>query len=82
MIEDKFLSGWPSAFYVFGKINIIYDYRKFVLSLYNSAGVISCIWFIGWAFFGFNSPNEHPRISAAEREFLNREIVSRPNKVY
>ncbi|UJR21148.1 hypothetical protein I4U23_024247 [Adineta vaga] len=60
MVEDGFLGGWPSAFYVFG--------------------AISCIWFIGWCFFGFNSPNVHPRISKKELNFLNKEIISNPPK--
>ncbi|CAF3044070.1 unnamed protein product [Rotaria sp. Silwood2] len=43
-------------------------------------GIASCIWFICWCFFGFNSPNEHPRISNKERLFLNKHIPPRPSK--
>ncbi|CAF0896386.1 unnamed protein product [Rotaria sordida] len=43
-------------------------------------GIISCIWFICWCFFGFNSPNEHPRILNKERLFLNKHIPPRPPK--
>ncbi|CAF4662051.1 unnamed protein product [Rotaria sp. Silwood1] len=56
MIGKHFLSGWPSAFYVFG--------------------VFSCLWFIGWCIFGFNSPDQHPRISEKERLFLNQHIIT------
>jgi len=42
-------------------------------------GTLSCIWFVFWCFFGFNSPDEHPRISTDERLFLHRQIV--PSKV-
>ncbi|CAF1348080.1 unnamed protein product [Adineta ricciae] len=60
MVEDGFLGGWPSAFYVFGAFSVL--------------------WFIGWCFFGFNSPNVHPRISKKELIYLNKEIVSHPVK--
>jgi len=40
------------------------------------------LWFIGWCFFGFNSPEEHPRISDKERLFLSKNIPSHPLKVY
>ncbi|CAF0896316.1 unnamed protein product [Rotaria sordida] len=43
-------------------------------------GILSCIWFICWCFFGFNAPNEHPRISNKERLFLNKHIPPRPPK--
>ncbi|CAF1364609.1 unnamed protein product [Rotaria sordida] len=37
-------------------------------------GVISCLWFFGWCIFGFNSPDQHPRISEKERIFLKQHI--------
>ncbi|CAF3872931.1 unnamed protein product [Rotaria sp. Silwood1] len=43
-------------------------------------GITSCIWFICWCFFGFNSPNQHPRISNKERLFLSKHIPPRPSK--
>ncbi|CAF4821591.1 unnamed protein product, partial [Rotaria sp. Silwood2] len=43
-------------------------------------GIISCIWFIGWCFFGFNSPNEHPRILEKERILLCKHIPLNPLK--
>ncbi|CAF1352641.1 unnamed protein product [Adineta ricciae] len=60
MVDGGFLGGWPSAFYVFGALSVL--------------------WFIGWCFFGFNSPNVHPRISKKELIYLNKEIVSHPTK--
>ncbi|CAF1524391.1 unnamed protein product [Rotaria magnacalcarata] len=41
-------------------------------------GIASCIWFIGWCFFSFNSPAEHPRISKEERSFLREHIPHHP----
>ncbi|UJR28338.1 hypothetical protein I4U23_009580 [Adineta vaga] len=43
-------------------------------------GTLSCIWFIGWYFFGFNSPDEHPRITNEERLFLEQRIASHTRK--
>ncbi|CAF3327074.1 unnamed protein product [Rotaria socialis] len=51
-IEEYFLGGWPSAFYVFG--------------------MLSCLWFTGWCRFGYNSPDQHPRISNEECRFLKK----------
>jgi ACS family sodium-dependent inorganic phosphate cotransporter-like MFS transporter 5 len=75
MIEQKFLGGWPSAFYVFGKI---YDFKY---NEYLFLGTMSCLWCIGWYFFGFNSPDQHPRISREERLFLQKHIAANTRKV-
>ncbi|CAF4919716.1 unnamed protein product [Rotaria sp. Silwood1] len=75
MAANGFLGGWPSAFYVFSMVIIR---NKIIIFL--SLGIISCIWFIGWCFFGFNSPNEHPRISEKERIFLCKYIHPNPQK--
>lgn len=78
MIERNFLGGWPSAFYVFGNLLTVESL------VFNGtlSGVLSCVWFIGWCFFGFNSPDEHPRISHKERVLLKKSIVSHTRKVY
>lgn len=44
-------------------------------------GILSCVWFVGWCFFGFNSPAEHPRITEAELGFLQKQVPQRPKKV-
>ncbi|CAF1327020.1 unnamed protein product [Adineta ricciae] len=49
-------------------------------SAFYAFGVLSCVWFIGWCFFGFNSPDEHPRISHKERVFLKKSIASHTRK--
>jgi ACS family sodium-dependent inorganic phosphate cotransporter-like MFS transporter 6/7/8 len=38
------------------------------------AGVAGCLWFILWVFFVFDSPAKHPRISAAERHYIEQAI--------
>lgn len=39
-----------------------------------SSGVISCLWFIGWALYAYNSPAEHPRIEYQEKIYLLRSV--------
>jgi hypothetical protein len=45
------------------------------------SGILSCLWFIGWCFFGFNSPDQHPRISNEERIYLNKYTATHARKV-
>ena len=80
MIERGFLGGWPSAFYVFGRRFLIFI-ERIIDMLFCYSGILSIIWFIGWSFFTFNSPEVHPRISDKERLFLNKEVPPRPKKV-
>lgn len=37
-------------------------------------GILCCIWFVGWIFYGYNSPTEHPRIAYSEKLYLLRTI--------
>jgi len=37
-------------------------------------GMFGCLWSVAWFFLCYNSPYTHPRISAAELEFWEREI--------
>ena len=77
LCASTFLGGWPSAFYVTGavlSIHCIDDHHRFRL------GLLSCLWFVGWALFAFNSPAEHPRITYEEKLFLLRS-VPKPIKV-
>jgi len=45
------------------------------------SGILSCLWFIGWCFFGFSSPEDHPRISKEERLFLKKNTATHARKV-
>ncbi|XP_017116101.1 putative inorganic phosphate cotransporter [Drosophila elegans] len=47
-----FLGGWPSAFYIFGLLGIL--------------------WFVAWMYLVYDKPSDHPRISASEREYIER----------
>ena len=44
-------------------------------------GLLSCLWFIGWIFYAYNSPAEHPRISSSEKVYLLR-CIPRAKKVF
>lgn len=35
-------------------------------------GFVCCIWFIGWSYYAYNSPSEHPRITYSEKLYLLR----------
>ncbi|CAF1395431.1 unnamed protein product, partial [Didymodactylos carnosus] len=39
-------------------------------SIFYVVGIFSCLWFIGWSCFAYNSPSVHPRISAKEKTYL------------
>ncbi|CAI9722078.1 putative inorganic phosphate cotransporter [Octopus vulgaris] len=39
-------------------------------------GGATFIWFIFWHFFMFNEPNEHPRISAEEVDYIQRSLMN------
>ncbi|XP_030380952.1 putative inorganic phosphate cotransporter [Scaptodrosophila lebanonensis] len=55
-----FLGGWPSAFYIFG--------------------LMGMLWFACWMYLVYDKPSLHPRISRAERDYIERSI--RPNCGY
>jgi len=54
LCKSSLFGGWPSVFYVYG--------------------IIGIIWFILWSFFCFDRPDNHPRISAAERDFIKESL--------
>lgn len=33
-------------------------------------GVLGTIWFVAWCFLVYDSPQEHPRLSASEKEYI------------
>jgi predicted MFS family arabinose efflux permease len=39
-------------------------------------GAAGTVWFAGWIFLCYNSPDEHPRISAEELEYLKANVRS------
>ena len=39
-------------------------------SVFYVFGALGVLWFIVWALLVFNGPEEHPRISTQEREYL------------
>lgn len=49
-----FLGGWPSAFYIFGLLGIL--------------------WFGCWMYLVYDKPRDHPRISCAERDYIERSL--------
>jgi len=38
------------------------------------AGVLGVVWAIMWFFLVYNSPATHPRISAEEREYIEKAL--------
>ncbi|XP_055339656.1 sialin-like [Paramacrobiotus metropolitanus] len=47
-------------------------------SVFYVFGALACVWFVLWVFFAYNSPEEHPRISVAEKNFLIAAIGNKP----
>ncbi|CAF1210203.1 unnamed protein product [Rotaria sp. Silwood1] len=43
-------------------------------------GAISCLWFVGWCYFGFSSPDDHPRITNKERIYLTKHSIINTRK--
>lgn len=41
-----------------------------IFSFYRVIGVIGCIWFVFWAFFIYETPEEHPWITEAELKYI------------
>ena len=40
----------------------------------HNLGVVGVIWAIMWFFLVYNSPAEHPRISAEERDYIEKAL--------
>ena len=57
--NTNFLGGWPSAFYIFGSLGVI--------------------WGIPWFLIAHDLPEQHPRISPSELQYIleNRYYVKR-----
>jgi ACS family sodium-dependent inorganic phosphate cotransporter-like MFS transporter 5 len=78
LCASNFLGGWPAAFYVFGKNDRVILFV--VIVFWICIGIITCIWFIFWCFFAYNSPLQHPRCSEKERWYLTASLP-KPKKV-
>lgn len=46
-------------------------------SVFYFFGGTSILWYIFWLFFGFDSPNNHPRISAEEKLYILQSVGTR-----
>lgn len=44
-------------------------------SIFYSTGLAGVIWAVVWLILGADSPDTHPRISRAEREFIKSSLV-------
>ena len=43
-------------------------------SIFYVWGAVGCVWFITWCFLVFSTPEEHPRISKEEKEYIMSNI--------
>ena len=41
---------------------------------YFTLGTLGCVWWIFWMIFVFDKPSKHPRISEAEKHFIEKAI--------
>lgn len=61
-------------------IAVFYPVFGFLISMtswewsYYLAGLIGVVWFVCWHFLVFETPAEHPRISAEEREYIEMSL--------
>lgn len=49
-------------------------------SLFYFFGVLGCIWFVFWIFLVVNTPQEHPRISLRELDYIENHILQTTNE--
>lgn len=42
--------------------------------VYHICGIIGVIWYLAWCYFVYDSPAEHPRISAEERMYIEKSL--------
>lgn len=45
-------------------------------AIFYLSGIIGILWFIIWQTFMFNTPDDHPRISVEEKEYINNSLGS------
>ena len=51
------------------------------MTKYFLLGIISLVWCVGWYVLAFDSPASHPRVSQAEREFIESSLETEDNMV-
>ena len=59
------------------RVTWIFLQTKCVTKNAFTTGGGTIIWWISWNFLVYNSPDEHPRISEAERDYINSTIAQR-----
>lgn len=42
--------------------------------VYHICGIIGVVWYIAWCYFVYDTPAEHPRISAEERNYIEKSL--------
>ena len=43
----------------------------------STVGILSVVWLVCWVLFVYDTPSEHPRITDAERKFLEANLAAR-----
>lgn len=49
-------------------------------NVFHFCGIFGTIWYIGWLYFVYDSPAEHPRISEEEREYIESSLGNTKQK--
>ncbi|XP_059168721.1 sialin-like isoform X2 [Physella acuta] len=44
-------------------------------SLFYLQGIVGVVWFVGWCLTVYDSPSQHPRISARERDYIETSLA-------
>ena len=50
-------------------------------AVFYVSGVLALIWFIAWWFFMFDTPEQHPRISHDEKQYLRESLAVQDENV-
>lgn len=48
--------------------------------VFHVCSIIGILWYIGWQYFVFDSPAQHPRIHPKEREYIEHSLGNSINK--
>ena len=59
----------------------VFEQRKVNDPFYPPSGILGIIWFLFWAVLAYSSPATHPRISKAEREYIETSIGDKKDEV-
>lgn len=61
-------------------VAIFYPLFGFVITIsswewvYHMCGLFGIMWFIGWQYFVYDSPAQHPRIDIQERKYIENSL--------